>query len=268
MRTINVNYSKTYAGTQTTIEQLREVISEGIYEQIILPIFGENNDQISNMKYIETKLIDNTLCFDFDLNNTLAFRITVSVGSFASNQIYTGHYQLIQSDLRDSLSYISRFNNSFGITCERNSVSGYTYYMLRFRFDYMVSDSEMKTIWMFNNLYQSIVFDTVTIDSEDIPVVNVMQFGNNNNATSYRLSSINKCAINNNNKPFNLDGKVMIEKVPFMEGGNIIGLQNSLIGIHNTNILTNNLTATKQLIDIDGVKYRQIAGCYWMEDRD
>lgn len=264
MKTIKVNYSKTFASAIDTGEAVIDTITESFTERVIKPIFGENNELISNVTYLDTILEGDYLRFRFDVGGLVLYAtFTLKAGSNTTAN-FSLNIRTAENISLSSITGLYYFGKVDNDTVKTVSVV--------FNLSYLVIDGELKAMWC--PYYADfepgvIVLDSIdTFDAETkVDIIGVI----GDSITFYRTTSEIENAIDTTKRSFALGNNVLIERIPYLENKEIIGFLKSIIKMYNSALGTNSVVAEgsyRKLIEVDEVRYRQLAGPYWIEDQD
>lgn len=266
MKTIKVNYSKTFEKSTASAEACIDTITECFTEQVIKSIFGENNELISNVAYLDTTTLeDDYVYFRFDVGGlVLCAKFTTKTSSY--NTILNFNLS-IETAENITLSYITGAYYYGKVENDTDKIIS-----IVFNLPYSVIDGELKAIW--SPYYDSfkpgvIVWDSIdTFNSETkVDVIGVIGSA----IVFYQTTSEIQNEIDTTNRTFVLSNNVLIERIPYFENKEIIGFLKNIVKMYNSTLGTNSVTAEgsyRKLIEVDGVRYRQLAGPYWIEDKD
>ena len=269
MKTLNIAYTKTFTdSTLSSTEKRIDVVKGAMNECVIKPIFGENNNLISNAKYLdsfsETSGSNNYFVFSFDVGGLL-FSLSFKIITTHNNTT-----DLRLSIRNDNNTVLTEFTGEYRYNVSSNNTSATA--TVIFNLPYLIRDEELKAMWCpYYNTFKEgvIVLDSIdTFDTEtEINTIGTM----GSKVMFYRTTSDTQNSIDTTNRAFSYDDKVLMERVLYSESDVIVGFLTNIIKIYNSTLGTSSLTAEGSYfkkIDVDGVKYRQIAGCYWIEDKD
>lgn len=254
--------------------ELGTLLKNTIYNDFIKPVFGENGEKISNVKYLGITDISNTsnscvFGFDFDVNLSVLFRIKCSCSDSAiSNGRFTLAYEII--DTREGNNVFYTISNSVALSHVGNSNTGLKIWGISLQIDYMTRGSELKALWYMHstNFYPGVViFDSVNMLSDGASE-NVFGLINTSGLVVYGPTG--KYDLLSDIINFSIDDKVYMDQIYVKSNGTIVARFGDIMKIFNDSLGTTVFTegAYKKLIEVNGVRYRQIAGCYWIEERD
>lgn len=248
----------------------RDTVANNIYNQFVIPLFGANNENISNMSCLGMLIVGSYKCIDFDISGELLFRIRLSQST--NNDTILLYFELINPSDRETTTVVNTLVST-KITLTSKTVSGSTTYSIpTISFNYIVEGTELKALWLVSpsDFKPCVcVLDTIGIVADDSKE-KVVMFITTSGQTTYKLNGTITYTILSGVRKFSVENKVYMEDVYFLDGGEVVGFFDNVKRIFNNSLGTEVYTegSYKKLIEVDGVRYRQLGGQYWIEDKD
>lgn len=277
MKTININYSKVYNGSSATTTMIRNTFKEAMEELFIKPVFGANGELISNMTYIGSTTVGNYIHLYFDLNGLTMYDIALYADVVVNkDKDYGIYHSIIDASLKDTNDGILSSILKSSILCSHTkgkNINGDAIVTITIKgvISYLTDGTELKAIW--NTEHDSTtegvsIFDSITMISDGTRE-NIVGLITGSNYI-YRVNQLTTSSVLSTIRQFNIDDKVYIEKVYVLENSSIVAFFDNIIRIFNNSLGTTDYTegSYKKLIEVDGVRYRQLGGQYWIEDKD
>ena len=251
---------------------IRECFIKAIEEQFVKPVFGENNEYVTNLTYLGVTQTDNSTyaCIDFDTGGDKIFRIRFYPKRTNNKTVDADvYFEIVDKSKRNTIVYDTNITGYISSRVDISSGDGYTNYTISGTIDYLMVGTEIKAIWLTSDSPGVVTFDSISFVGDNTTEKTISLIGTTG-IKVYRINQSVLSSILSETREFSIDHKVYIEKIYILENDNIVAFFDNMTRIFNNSLGTTVFTegSYKKLIDVDGVKYRQLAGPYWIEDKD